>query len=144
MVHDNEIQTNIQRNVIPYAITGYDDTELIEKQSEANVNNMMDNSRNVFRTRNNLNNILEVLDCESDTKGKHPVTETNKNNSFTKTKNDKENYKIQKQKRNWLNRKNKLAEIQVTTHKLDTKLVRKLLSKGQLLYDNDTKLYLLL
>ena len=57
MVHDNEIQTNIQRNVIPYAITGYDDTELIEKQSEANVNNMMDNSRNVFRTRNNLNNI---------------------------------------------------------------------------------------
>ena len=51
-------------------------TEIIATESEGTEHNMNDVSRNVFHTRNNLTNILEVLDCETDAKRKHPVPGT--------------------------------------------------------------------
>ena len=61
---------------------------------------MMDNSKNIFRTRNNLDNILKVLDCQSQAKEIKSVTETKQSNSFANIKSDHVKYKIYKQRKN--------------------------------------------
>ena len=128
---DNELIVHTEEDV--------PDEQLIDSKESNNDQEVITDTGNELKSKNNACTILNVIDKNTSSEIKCPATSEKKTNPFKDIKKDPSKYTKYKSNQNWQKRRRAQARHYVKTHNMDYNLVLKLLTNDQLLYDDLTK-----